>query len=185
MLEIVTKDFAGAFPPVGQHADAGFQVEVEGVDDHAVGAGAEGAKEILFLFGLLERSGQAEGDFFYRAANEFFGGAGNVPGQVQLLGEDVGGTAGEQGQGDAVAVLVGGEAVDDFVESPVAAAGDDQAAAFGGGAPGDLGGLARAGGFRKLGFDAAGGKNVAGGIERAAGAFGSSPGVGIVNPTKA
>src|SRR5229473_1055846 len=69
MLEIVAKDFAGAFPPVGQHADAGFQVKVEGIDDHAVGTGAADAEEVLFLFGLFERSRQAEGDFSYRAAN--------------------------------------------------------------------------------------------------------------------
>src|SRR6266446_2274735 len=75
MLEIVAKDFAGAFPPVGEHANAGFQVEVEGVDDHAVGASAADAKEVFFLFGLLERGGEAQGDFSYRAANEFFGGA--------------------------------------------------------------------------------------------------------------
>jgi len=157
MLEIVTKDFAGAFPPVGQHADAGFQIEVEGVDDHAVGAGSADAEEILFLFGLLERGRQAEGDFFYGTANELLGSAGNVPGQIQFFGEDVGGAAGEQGEGDAVAVLVGGQAVDDFVESAVTAAGDDQTAAFGGGTLGDFGGVARAGGFRKFGFDAAGG----------------------------
>src|SRR2546430_1828110 len=136
-LEIVTEDFARAFPPVGQHADAGFQVEVEGVDDHAVGAGAADAEKIFFLSRMFERSRQAERNFFYGAANEFFGCAGNVPGQVQLLGEDVGSASGKKSKRHAVAVLVGGQAVDDFVERAVAAAGNDEAAAFGGGALGD------------------------------------------------
>src|SRR6266403_917989 len=50
----------------------------------------------------------------------------------------------------AVAVLLGGESVDDFVEGAVAAAGDDQAAAFEGCALGDFRGVARAGGFGKF-----------------------------------
>src|SRR5467141_1502448 len=178
MLEIVAKNFAGAFPPVGQHADAGFQVKVEGINDHAVGSGTADAEEIFFLMGMFERSRQTEGDFFHGAANEFFGGAGNVPGQIQFLGENVGGAAGKKGEWDAVAVLVSGEAVDDFIEGAIAAAGDDQAAAFGGGALGDFRGVARAGGFRKVGFDAAGGKNVTSRIERALAAFASAPGVG-------
>jgi hypothetical protein len=181
MLEIVTKDFAGAFPPVGQYADAGFQVEVEGIDDHAVGSGAADAEKIFLLSGIFEGSRQAEGNFFHRAANELFGGAGNVPGEIQFLGEDVGGTSGKKGERDAVAVLVGGEAVDDFVESAVAAAGDDQAAAFGGSALCNFRGVARAGGLRKFGFDATSGKNMASRIKRAAAAVASAAGVGIVN----
>ena len=181
MLEIVTKDFAGAFPPIGQHADAGFQVEVERIDDHAVGAGTADAEKVFFLSGMFERSGQAERNFFYSAANEFFGGTGNVPGQIQFLGEDIGGAAGKKSKRNTVAVLVHRQAVDDFVERAVAAAGNDQAAAFGGGALGDFRGMAWAGSFRKFGFDAAGGENVARGIERAAAAFATVAGVGVVN----
>ncbi len=130
---------------------------------------------------MFERSRQAKRNFFYGAANEFFGCAGDVPGQTQFLGEDVGGASGKKSKRDAVAVLVGGQAVDDFVERAVAAAGNDEAAAFGGRALGDFRGMARAGSFREFGFDAARGENVACGIERAATAFASSTGVGIVN----
>jgi len=158
MLEIVTKDFAGTFPPVGQHADAGFQVEVEGIDDHAVGSGTADTEKIFFLFGIFERSRQAEGDFFHGAANEFFGGTGDVPGDVQFLGENVGGATREKSEGDTVAIPVGGKTVNDFIEGTVAAAGDDQAAAFIGGAGGDFCGVAGAGGFGEFGFDATSGK---------------------------
>src|SRR5712692_3373159 len=44
MGEIVAEDFAGALPPVGQDAEARFQVEVQGIDDHAVGTGAADAE---------------------------------------------------------------------------------------------------------------------------------------------
>jgi hypothetical protein len=181
MLEIVTKDFSGAFPPIGQHADAGFQVEVEGIDDHAVGAGAADTEKIFFLFGLFEGSRQAECNFLHRAANELLGGAGNVPGKVEFLGEDVRGSAGKESERHTVSVLVRCKAVNDFIQSAIAAAGDYEAAAFGGGAVRDFCGVSRAGGLRKFGIDAAGGKNVAGGIERAAAAFASSAGVGVVN----
>src|SRR5260370_36646487 len=36
MRGTVAKDFSGALPPVCQHAKTRFQVEVEGLDDHAV-----------------------------------------------------------------------------------------------------------------------------------------------------
>src|SRR2546421_6492252 len=178
MLEIVAKNFAGAFPPVGQHANAGFQVKVEGIDDHAVGSGPTDTEKIFSLMGIFERSRQAEGDFSHSATNELPGGAGNVPGQVEFLGENVGGATGKKGERYAVAVLVGGESVDDFIEGAVAAAGDDQAAAFGGGVPGDFRGVARASSFRKFGFDATGGKNMASRIERTATAASAVAGVG-------
>src|SRR5258708_3331824 len=44
MREIVAEDFAGALPPVGQDAEARFQVEVEIIDDHAVGTGSADAQ---------------------------------------------------------------------------------------------------------------------------------------------
>ena len=181
MLKIVAKNFSGALPPVGQHADAGFQIEVQRIDDHAVRSCAADAEKIFFLMGILERSRQAEGDFFDGAANELFGGAGNVPGEIEFLGENVGSAAGEKSERDAVAVLIGGETVDDFIERAIAAAGDNEAAAFGGGALGDFGGVAWAGGFGKFGIDAAGSENVARSVERAEAALASAAGVGIMN----
>ena len=80
-----------------------------------------------------------------------------------------------------MAVLVGGKAVDDFVERAVAAAGDDEAAAFVGGALGDFRGVARAGGFGEIGVDPASGKNMASRIERATAALAAATSVGIVN----
>jgi hypothetical protein len=59
--------------------------------------------------------------------------------------------------------------------------GDDQAAAFAGSARGDLRGVARAGGFGKIGVDATSGKNMARCIERAFAAVAASPSIGIVN----
>ena len=64
VLELVTKHFAGALPPVGKNADAGFQIEIHGIDDHAVGSGAADAEEIFCLLWLLEGGGEAEGDYF-------------------------------------------------------------------------------------------------------------------------
>jgi hypothetical protein len=80
-----------------------------------------------------------------------------------------------------VAIPVGGKTVNDFIEGTVAAAGDDQAAAFVGGAAGDFGGVAGAGGFGEIGFDAAAGENAARFIEQAASASAAVAGVGVVN----
>ncbi len=80
-----------------------------------------------------------------------------------------------------MAVLLGGEAVDDFIERAVAAASDDQPAAFAGGAARDFRGMAWAGGFGELGVDTSGGKNMASRIERATPAVAAAAGVGIVN----
>ena len=181
MLKFVANNFADSCPPIRENADARFQAEVDGVDDPAVGAGAGDAEKIFFLFGLLERSGEAERDFFYGAVNELFGGARNVPGKIEFLGEDVGGAAGKKRERDAVAVLMGGEAVDDFVERAVTAAGDDEAALFGGGARGDFGGVTWAGGFGEVGVNAARGEDVARFVELAATAVAAAAGVGIVD----
>src|SRR5438874_11803695 len=161
MREFVTKNLTDACPPVRENADARFQAEVDGVDHGAIRAGAGEAEKILFLFGLLEGSGEAERDFFDGAVNEFFGGARNVPGEIEFLGEDVGGAAGKKRERNAVAVLLGSKPVDDFVERAVTAASDDEAAIFGSGARGDFGGVAGAGGFGELGVDAARSKDVA------------------------
>ena len=181
MRELVTKGFAEAFPPVGKNADARFEAETDGVDDHAVGAGSGDAKKVFFLFGLFERSCEAKGDFFDGAVDEFFGGFGNVPGEIEFFGKNVGGAAGEKRERDAVAVLVSGEAVDDFVERAVAAARDDEAAIFGSGARGDFRGVARAGGFGEVGVNAAGGEDMARLVEQTATAMTAIAGVGVVN----
>ena len=80
-----------------------------------------------------------------------------------------------------MAVLLSGEAVHDFVQGAVAAAGDDELAAFGGRVVSDFGGMAGAGGFGEFGFDAAQGENAASSIEKAAARRAAVTGVGIVN----
>lgn len=181
MREFVAEDFASALPPVRKNTYTGFEAEIDGVNDHAVGAGAGDTEKILFLFGLLERSGEAESDFLDGAVNEFFGGFGDVPGEVEFLGEDVGGAAGKKRERDAMAVLMGGEAINNFVERAVASAGDDEAAIFGGGAGGDFGGVAGPGGFGELGVNAARGEDVARFVEQAATAVAAIAGVGVVD----
>ncbi len=179
--EFVAENFADAFPPVSKNADAGFEAEIDGVDDRAVGTGAGDAEKILFLFGLFEGSGETEGDFFDGAVNEFFGGFGNVPWELEFLGEDVGSAAGEKRERDAVAVLARGEAVDDFVERAVATAGDDEAAILGCGARGNFRGVPGTGGFGEVGVNAAGGEDMARAVEQAATAMAAVAGVGVVN----
>jgi len=113
--------------------------------------------------------------------DEFFGGPRNVPGEIEFLGEDVGGAAGKKSQRNAVAVLMSGEAVDDFVQRAVAAAGDDQAAVFVSGAGSDFGSMAGAGGFGEVGVNAARSENVARFVEQAAAAVAAVTGVGVVD----
>jgi len=113
--------------------------------------------------------------------DEFFGGLRNVPRKVEFLGEDVGGAARKKCEGNAMAVLMGGEAVDDFVERAVATASDDEAAIFGSGARGDFRGVARAGGFGEVGVNAAGGEDMARLVEQTATAMTAIAGVGVVN----
>src|SRR6267142_2391482 len=74
-----------------------------------------------------------------------------------------------------------GKAVYDFVERAVAAAGDDELAAFVGGALRDFGGMPRAGGFREIGFDAAAGKYPSRFVEQAPSAAAAVASVRIVN----
>src|SRR5215472_14967005 len=80
-----------------------------------------------------------------------------------------------------MAVLMGGEAVDDFVERAVPAASDDEAAVFGGGAGGDFRGMAGAGGFGEVSVNTAAGENVARPVEQTATAVAAVAGVGVVD----
>ena len=80
-----------------------------------------------------------------------------------------------------MAVLMGCEAVDDFVERAVAAAGDHEAAILGRGARCDLGGMAGAGRFGEVSINAARGKDVARLIEQTATRATTVPGVRVVD----
>src|SRR6266851_2926378 len=179
--KLITEDFAGTLPPIGENAQAGFEIKIEGINNHAIGAGAADAEEEFFLFRLSERRRQAKSDFLHFAVNQPFRGAGNVPGQAQFLCENVGGSTGKKSERDAAAVFLSGQAVDDFIQRAVAAAGNDELTTFGGGAPRDLGGIARCGGFGEFCFDAAQGENAPRGVERAAASSAAVTGVRIVN----
>ena len=80
-----------------------------------------------------------------------------------------------------MSILRGGQAVDDFVEGAVAAAGDHESAAVLRGFLGDFGGVPGAGGFGKFGLDTVFGKEAARVIEQAAATIAAIAGVWIVN----
>ena len=78
-------------------------------------------------------------------------------------------------------VLLASEAVDDFVERTIAAAGDDELAALVAGTKSDFGGVARTGCFGEVGFDAAGSEDAASFVEIFAAVCASTTSVWIVN----
>src|SRR5262249_29392068 len=140
-------------------ANASFQFEVDSINDHAVRPSAGNAQEVALFLRLFQRSGETQRDVFQLPVDELFGSAGNVPGKIKLLGENICGPSGEKGERDAMTVLRGSEAVDDFVERSVAAAGDHELTAFVGGLLSERGGVVRATRFDQVGFDAAGSEN--------------------------
>ena len=80
-----------------------------------------------------------------------------------------------------MAILLASEAVDDFIERAVAAAGDDELAAFFSSAHGDISGVARARCFGEVGFNPAGCEDTACFIEFLATRTAAAAGVGVVN----
>jgi len=80
-----------------------------------------------------------------------------------------------------MAILLGSQAVDDFVERAVAATGDDELAAVARGLLRDFRSVARAGSFGEFGFDAVGGKDAAGLVEQASPAVTAESGVRVVD----
>jgi len=179
--ESVAENFARALPPVSKNADAGLEPKVDRIDDHAVRSRARDGKEEALAAGMLEGSGEAESDVAEIGVDKAARGPGNIPGKIELLGEDVGGAAGKKSERNAIAVAGGGQAVDDFVERAVAAAGNDELAVFTDGLLSDLGGMAGTSGLGKLGFDAIGRQDATGLVEQLAPAITAVAGVGIVN----
>ena len=139
------------------------------------------AKEEALLFRLLQRRGQAQGNLPHFRADELLRRARNVPRQRKLLRQNVGGAAGQKRQRHAVPVHVSGQAVDDFVERAIAAARNHQLAALARGLLRDFRGVAGGGGFRKLGFDAAVGKNAPRLLDQAASHVSATSGIRVVN----
>src|SRR5262249_25609477 len=104
---------------------------------------------------------ESQRNFTDRSANEALGGLGNVPREGKFFGENVGGATWEKSERNAMAILLVRKAVDDFIECTVAAASDDELTAVFSGTHGDFRGVAWAGCFGKVGFDAASGQNLA------------------------
>src|SRR5260221_1102249 len=78
-------------------------------------------------------------------------------------------------------VVLATEAVDLFVERTIAAAGDDELATLVAGTKSNFGGVARAGCFGEVGFDAAGSEDAASFVELFAAVSASTTSVWIVN----
>src|SRR5262249_30384415 len=158
---------AESLPPIGESAEARLQSEVQAINDHAIGAGAGNAEEVALFFRLMNGSGQAEGDFADFSCRQFFGGAENVPGKMQFLGENIGGTPGKQSKGHAVPIFGASQTIHNFVEGAIASAGNYQLAPVACGVLRDFGGVPGSGGFGQVRFNAFGGKNAACLVEQA------------------
>ncbi len=179
--ESVAKYFASALPPVGKDTDARLETEVHGVDNHAVRASACDRKKEALAIGLLERSSEAEGDLANLAIDQAARGAGNVPGKIELFGQDVGGAAGKKRERNAVSVGRKSKAVDDFVERAVATTSDYKLALLANCLLGKVCGVAGAAGFREVGVNAVRSKNLASLVDEFAPAVATVSSVGIVN----
>src|SRR5215469_8855171 len=124
MRKLIAKYLAGSLPPIRQNADTRLQVKINSINDHAIRAGACDAQEITFLHRLSERRGETQCNVSDFSMNQLFRCTWNVPWQIEFFGEYVCGAAGQQGQRDAVAVLLRGQPVHHFIERPIAAASD-------------------------------------------------------------
>src|SRR5258708_6483400 len=111
MGELVIKSFASALPPVRQNSQARFELQIDGISDAAVGPGASDAKKVASLFWSFERRGQAESDVAHLAADQLFGGGGNVPGEFEFFRQNVCSAGWQESHGNAMAVERTGQAV--------------------------------------------------------------------------
>src|SRR5882762_10302078 len=115
MGELVIESFASALPPVRQNSQTRFELQIHGISDAAIGPGASDAKKVARLFWGFQRRGQAESDVAHLAADQLFGGGGNVPGKFQLFSQNVRGSGGQQSHGNAMSVERSGQAVNHFI----------------------------------------------------------------------
>src|SRR3989442_2920566 len=154
--KLIAKELADALPPVGEDPYASFQIEIERIDHHAVGAGSGYADEVALLFRMREGSRQAKRDVPQVPAHKTLRGARNVPGKSQFLGQNIGCAAGKQSKRNAMSGLRCGHTVDDFVDRAVSAAGNEELAAFGSGATGNFGRIAWSARLQEIGVNACG-----------------------------
>jgi hypothetical protein len=179
--ESVAKNFARALPPVGQDADAGFQSEINRIDNHAVRTGTGHGEKIALAIGLLKGSRQTESDFANLGVDEAARGARDVPREIEFLSENIGGASGKKRQRNAVAIGIIGQAIDDFVERAIAAAGDDELTPVTHGLLSYFRSVSRAGGFGKIGLDTVGGENLARLVDQPPPPIAAIAGVGVVD----
>ena len=116
---------------VGEGAGAAFQPGVDAGDDGGVEADAGHEEEIASV-------GDAEVDAAAVALEDDTDGLCGIFRDAGFVGPDVGGAAGDDGEGGVGA----GEAVDDLVDGAIAAVGDDDVGVVGGGFARELGRLA-------------------------------------------
>src|SRR5438034_5032288 len=80
--EFVIEDFARTLPPVSEDTHFGFEFEIDGISDAAVGTGASDAEKIPGYFRFLRRSCEAEGDLAASSTHQPLAGLGEVPGKL-------------------------------------------------------------------------------------------------------
>src|SRR5215469_2790071 len=177
----VAQNFACSLPPVGQNAYTRFQTKIDGINDHAIGAGTGDAEEVTFSFGLLERCRKSERNLANFAMNQPLGCARNIPGQIEFFGENVGGSAGKERKRNAVAVREIGQAVDHFIEGSITATGNDQLTTVTYRLLGDFHCVAGTSGFGEVDLHSGGRQNVTSLVEQAAPAVATIAGIRIVN----
>src|SRR5438477_10810707 len=71
--EFVIEDFACTLPPVSEDTHFGFEFEIDGISDAAIGTGASDAEKIARFFRFLRGSGEAEVDLADSSTHETLG----------------------------------------------------------------------------------------------------------------
>src|SRR5579885_1950493 len=105
--KLVSVDFSCALPPIRKNTEARLQIQIDGVSNLGVRAGAGDAQKVATLFWFVKRSGQAERQLANFSANKLLRSARDVPGKIELLCQHVGGARGKKRQSDAMAFLRG------------------------------------------------------------------------------
>ena len=181
----VVEKLAEPFPPVREDASLALGFGLDRVDHPAVGTRSSHAEKIALHGGVFERYGEAQSEFHQGSARKNFCGGRNVPGKAQLFGEDVGGSSGQQRQGNLAAARFGDDAVQSFIHRAIAAADDDQVAPFARRPSCEPGRLARCARGAKLRLDSGGGKNAASLFQLLGPLRSAAAGAGVMNQKSA
>ncbi len=111
---------ADATMPIGQFAEACFQIEIEFVDDAGVepDTGHEGEMAAGMAGAVISTEADARGN----GMQELRGGAVRAVAEAEFVGENVGGTGGQGAEDDVGA----GEAVDGLIDGSVTTGREDE-----------------------------------------------------------